>query len=41
LVDGRRVGRVVRIRLRAFCDQMAMILEDERLLRSATQAEVH
>jgi two-component system, OmpR family, sensor histidine kinase KdpD len=27
--------------LRAFCDQMALILEDERLLRSATQAEVY
>jgi two-component system sensor histidine kinase KdpD len=27
--------------LRAFCDQMALILEDERLLRAATQAEVY
>jgi two-component system sensor histidine kinase KdpD len=27
--------------LRALCDQMAMVLEDERLLRAATQAEVY
>ncbi len=27
--------------LRAFCDQMALILEDERLLRAATQAEIY
>jgi two-component system sensor histidine kinase KdpD len=27
--------------LRAFCDQMALVLEDERLLRAATQAEVY
>ena len=27
--------------LRAFCDQLAMILEDERLLRTATQVEVY
>jgi two-component system sensor histidine kinase KdpD len=27
--------------LRAFCDQLAMIVEDERLLRTATQVEVY
>jgi len=27
--------------LRAFCDQLALILEDERLLRTATQVEVY